>query len=461
MFFLTYLRRELLRRMRQAVVIALGLAIGVGLVITVVAATDGVHRAQTAVLHALYGIGTDMTVTKPPPAHSGAGHMFSPGPAAQHEDLLLPSQGLGLLDASSAATIARLSGVASAAGGLALTETKLNIPAASSAKSGLTIPTTIGIDGVDLTQPGLGPYGSTEVSAGRGFTRADSASNVVVVDSVYAASHKLHAGSAVVISRVPFRVIGMVRQPQTGTGASLYIPLARAQALASYQKLKSLTGRVDTIYVKATSSAALSSVQLKISALFPKATVTSSSSLANAVNGSLSSAARLATQLGRWLAIASLVAAFAVASLLTMAAVNRRVRELGTLKAIGWRSRRVVGQLMGESLVTGIIGAVLGIGVGLGGALLVRQLAPTLSASVTPSPGSAAPKVATISGGGVNAGVAPGSIHTVAVHLPAPVTISAILLAVVLATAGGLIAGSFASWRAARLRPADALGRVA
>ena len=38
--FLTYLRRELRRRMRQSVLIALGLAVGIRLVITVTA-----HRA--------------------------------------------------------------------------------------------------------------------------------------------------------------------------------------------------------------------------------------------------------------------------------------------------------------------------------------------------------------------------------------------------------------------------------
>jgi putative ABC transport system permease protein len=48
----------------------------------------------------------------------------------------------------------------------------------------------------------------------------------------------------------------------------------------------------------------------------------------------------------------------------------------------------------------------------------------------------------------------------VSVHLTAPVTLSTVLLAVVLALAGGLIAGSFGGWRAVRLRPADALGRV-
>src|SRR5580692_8237357 len=76
MFFLTYLRRELRRRMRQAVFIAIGLAIGIGLVITVIGASNGVKAAQAKVLRALYGIGTDVTVTasaKPPsgPLRSG------------------------------------------------------------------------------------------------------------------------------------------------------------------------------------------------------------------------------------------------------------------------------------------------------------------------------------------------------------------------------------------------------
>jgi len=50
--------------------------------------------------------------------------------------------------------------------------------------------------------------------------------------------------------------------------------------------------------------------------------------------------------------------------------------------------------------------------------------------------------------------------HTAQVHLSAPVTVGAIVLAVLLAIAGGLIAGGFGGWRAARLRPAAALSRV-
>ena len=43
----------------------------------------------------------------------------------------------------------------------------------------------------------------------------------------------------------------------------------------------------------------------------------------------------------------------------------------------------------------------------------------------------------------------------------APVGVTTVAVAVALAVAGGLIAGAFGGWRASRLRPADALSRVA
>src|SRR6201996_5755005 len=75
--FITYLLRELRRRMRQAVFIALGLALGVGLVITVTAAANGVSATQGTVLKSLYGVGTDVTVTQAPTAGSRGGPRFN------------------------------------------------------------------------------------------------------------------------------------------------------------------------------------------------------------------------------------------------------------------------------------------------------------------------------------------------------------------------------------------------
>jgi putative ABC transport system permease protein len=137
-FFLTYLRRELRRRMRQTVVIAVGLAVGIGLVVTITAATTGVRDAQAAVLHALYGIGTDITVTTepPPPPKPGspqaADFGLTPGATDQQLDLLGLPPGLGLLDQASIASIARSHGVSAAAGGLSLINQKLTVPSAAS-----------------------------------------------------------------------------------------------------------------------------------------------------------------------------------------------------------------------------------------------------------------------------------------------------------------------------------------
>jgi putative ABC transport system permease protein len=435
MFFLTYLRHELLRRKRQAVVIALGLAVGIGLVVTITAASAGVRKAQAEVLHSLYGLGTDITITTTPP-RTGSGNA-GPGAAPERELLTLP-QGLGVLDAASVTAVARVPGVAAAAGGLTLTDTTLEAPKVAGP---LPIPVTITVEGVDLSHTGLGPYAAAKISEGRPFAATDAASYVAVVDAAYASAHGLRPGSALTLGGRHFQVIGITRQPPGMGAASVYVPLAPAQAVASSPSLKTLTGHVDTIYVTATSGTALASVQKQISRILPNATLTSSSNLAEAVTGSLAGTARLASELGRWLSVASLAATFAVASLLTMASVSRRVRELGTLKALGWPGRRIVAQLMGESLVTGVVGAVLGIVIGFAGSGVIRLLAPKLSATVPQGAGTTGDA-------------------TVDVHLTAPVTLTVILLAVVLAIAGGLVAGSFGGWRASRLRPADALGRV-
>jgi len=521
--FFTYLRRELRRRMRQAIFIALGLALGVGLVITVTAASAGVKNAQGTVLHALYGVGTDVTVTKTPKAGS-----FSPGsfgfgfragtrsrPAAGtkiNDSTLAASPTLASIASSSVATVAGLHDVSAAAGGLTLNNRTISgtVPAVNvngggfgggsgngsgnggsgggqSFRANFTT-SSFGVAGVDIGEGELGPLSSGKLSSGRTFSASDANANVALVDASYATQHKLTTGSAIAVGNksgkaTNFKVVGIVSEPAGDNPSDVYIPLAVAQNLTG------LKNQVNTIYVAASNSSAISSVQSDISKALPGTTVTTSSDLASEVTGSLSSASSLANNLGKWLALAVLVAAFLLASLLTMAAVSRRVREFGTLKAIGWKSRRVIGQVMGEAVTLGLIGGVIGVGLGLAGAELVSKVSPKLSAVVGQTTGSATPGGARQFGfggagggggggfggsggggggggfgGGPGAGTfsRPGSAgHTVAVHLSAAVSANVILLAVALAVAGGLIAGIFGGWRAARLRPADALSKVA
>src|SRR5205823_1902711 len=176
------------------------------------------------------------------------------------------------------------------------------------------------------------PLSGARITSGRSFTSTEPNAKVAVLDSSYAKQHKLSVGSTLAIHGTKFAVIGIATSPTGGQSSNVYIPLARAQKLAGE------SGKVNRIYVRATSASNITAVKTEIEKVLPKATVTTADDLASQVTGSLSSAASLSRNLGTWLGIAALVAAFAVASLLTMSAVGRRVREFGTLKALGWRS---------------------------------------------------------------------------------------------------------------------------
>ncbi len=63
MFYARYLRAELLRRKGRTILTLLGLALGVGLVITISSLSSGLDDAQKTTLDPLAGIGTDLTVT--------------------------------------------------------------------------------------------------------------------------------------------------------------------------------------------------------------------------------------------------------------------------------------------------------------------------------------------------------------------------------------------------------------
>jgi putative ABC transport system permease protein len=478
--FFVYLRRELRRRIRQATFIALGLALGIGLVITVVAASDGVQNSQATVLHALYGVGTDITVTEPPAPGSSTAttfgftqelHDIKSGAVAAGTKISinnLATDQYGIINSGVLAKIAGQPGVTGAAGGLVLSDLTVTgtVPQITvgnglgSYKSSFTS-STFDVDGVDPANTALGPLSSGKITSGSTLTPADADAADAVVDSGYAAQNRLSTGGTIDVGGTDFRITGIVTAPQGGSPPDVYIPLAKAQQIGK-DGSSGLTHDVDTVYVTAASAADISAVQAEISKLLPSATVTDSSDLASEVTGSLSSASSLASNLGRWLSVAVLVAAFGLASLLTMTAVTRRVREFGTLKALGWSSRRIVGQVMGESMAIGIGGGAAGVCLGYVGATLIDKLAPKLSATV----GSASP--ASVTGPGKALGAAGGSTlkaltstnHTVSVMLTAPVTVDLIVVAVVLAICGGLIAGILGGWRAARMRPAAALAKV-
>ncbi|MET9897477.1 ABC transporter permease [Streptomyces sp. NPDC006446] len=485
--FFTYLRRELRRRRKAALVVASGLALGIALVIVVSSVSSGMEKAQGKVLQSLYGLGTDMTVTKAaaPATSSSERPRFnfdareSGSDKEQSSDRVMV-QGFQTLASSTVAKVDSQNGVADAVGGLSLQVIRVNgqftrgqfqqdpnsgnqqggrggggaQPAPQGTVKGGGADFDVNnysVYGTDVTKPALGPLTSSKITSGRTFKTSETNAKVVVADTSYAKEKKLKLGGTVTVKSVKYKIIGIATPDSGDAAANLYMPLQQAQTLSDSKN------KVTTIYVKASDSQQISSVKSTIQKNISGTTVTTSADLADTVSGSLSTASDLASNVGKWLSIAVLVAAFLVAGLLTSSAVSRRVREFGTLKALGWKSSRVTRQVVGEAIVNGLVGGALGIALGLAGAYVVTEISPNLQAQLG-NTGGGGP------GGGPGGGFGGPARQTASkaldVALTAPVSVDTIVVAVALAVAGGLIAGAFGGWRASRLRPADALRRV-
>jgi ABC-type antimicrobial peptide transport system permease subunit len=565
MFYVRYLRSELVGRRTRTILTLVGLALGVALVITISGLARGLDRAQKTALDPLSSIGTDLTVTLSPqkdtggfgPGGGGGGRdvveanqsavtdlskLGKPGTHFVH-DFFLPGTQL-TFPQKQTAKITSLPGVAAISTGLVLAAVhqegvvpkivakmkaggqqldirrQIKPPTAAEAaaiqacfqKLGVggnntqpnTQPTQPGgfggggggrggrggffsspaarkclparmqefrarittpeqtlkqvvnppqtniksssytIGGIDASEQSIGLVTPSQLTHGR-FLASNNAREALV-SSAYAKRHSLKLNSTIDLNGTKFRVVGTVSPPLGGQTADVYIPLARLQKLAGQ------AGLANVVLVRASSSSNVTKVQSEIkAALGTGAQVASAKEVAASINGSLVDAANLSHTLGVVLAIIAAVAAFLVAVLLTLSSIGKRVREIGTLKALGWSQRLVVRQILGECLATGVLGGLVGVALGVLATVAVGFFGPNLSASST-------------TGAGANDFLGLGSAlsrsASTSVSLTAPVSMTLLLFGFALALTGGLIAGGAGALRAARLRPADALRQM-
>ncbi|WP_203137929.1 ABC transporter permease [Microbacterium sp. JZ31] len=495
----TYLRRELAGRKKQTAIVAAGLAIAIALVIIVNALAAGVRDAQAAALETVYGVGTDLTVTgaQAEPGEGGGRPSFQfgedggtendDGSTTLSQSQLMTDFRRGTLESSVVDTVAGLDGVSAASGALSLTNTTFDgeLPAApSDATDGETADGDaaeggmpqggapqggggfgggeFGVDsftvlGIESSDAAVGPLSAVELVDGRLLTADDAGQDVVVLDETYAASSELSVGGTLDVGGTEMEIVGVVASAssEADTAANAYLPLDVAQDISGAGDV------VSTVYVQAVSSDRIAAVQTALEETLPDATVSSQLDLASTVSGSLSSASALIANLGTWLSVIVLAVAVVLAVLFTISGVSRRTREFGTLKAIGWSNRRVVGQVAGESVVQGLVGGALGVALGLAGVLAINLIHPTISSTASAAPaGGPGGGMAGPGGGGPGAmGQAAQSATDIA--LSAPVSLTVLAAAVGLAILAGLVAGAFGGWRASRLSPAEALRSVA
>lgn len=505
--FLTYLRRELRNRRKQTVVVAIGLAVAIALVMVVNSVSAGVRDAQASVLESVYGVGTDVTVTQAGEPGAGGpgrfdfgaeeGEASEDGTRSLAQDRLSVAPGSASFDASALETVAALDHVTGVAATLSLQNTSFSgempdfeamqeqleqgtrptaAPGGDAAGGSSFDVTSFDVTGVDPATDAVGPLTTVEVAEGRTLTADDADANIAVLDATYAQQQELAVGDTLTLAGTELEIVGTVTSTTgegVATASDVYVPLAVAQTLAS------LDGQVTDLYVSVDSASNVDEVASAIEAVLPDASVSTQSDLAEGVTGSLSTASSLVGTLGTWLSIIVLAAAFGLAILFTVSGVNRRTRELGTLKAIGWSRNRVVGQVAGESVAQGLIGGVAGVLLGGLAVAAINLAGITLSGSSGGGAfsfgggGDVGDRLQQLGGQAPDGGaVAPGAgggpfggggaaASAVDVVLSAPVSLWIVLAAVGLAVLGGLLAGVVGGRRAARLRPAEALRSLA
>ena len=422
MFYLGYMLSELRRRKGRTLLTALGLGVGVGLVVTVSALSKGLDNAQEKVLEPLTGVGTDMSVTRPLKFTDNG----QQGPAASRQserDQLQKENGRG---ASTSATrrkpgekftrtdfmsAAQLSFPASQvrqdrqarrrAGrrrqphaqrgddqghGAQAAASSGRRRAAAAGRRPQRAPfdfNSLSVTGVDQTKPALGADRPDQITKGRYLTTG--AAREAVLNESYARRNGLerrqdgHARRQVLHGR-------RARELAARRPGLRRLREARASCRSSSDR----EGRVNTVQVRADSGDDVAAVAKAIKATMTGASVTTAADLADRVGGSLVDAKNLSGKLGTALTIVALVAAFLIASLLTLSSVTKRIRELGTLKALGWPQRKVVRQVTGESLLQGALGGVLGALIGIGGAALDDRARRRRSRRRSPAPSGAA-----------------------------------------------------------------------
>lgn len=239
----------------------------------------------------------------------------------------------------------------------------------------------------------------------------------VMLGQLLADSLGKKAGDTMDIQGTPFTVAGVYHGGSALEAGALIMPIG------PLQKLASLEGKVTAFHVRLrpatageTADERLHKGEAAIEAALPGLrAVPAAERASNNQLVVLAHAVAWGTSI-----IALLMGALGIANTMAMS-VFERTGELGVLRALGWRGRRVMSLVLMEAAGLGVGGGLLGI---IGGWALLRLLASL-------------PKTASI----------------VSSSLPLSTLADALVVAVLV----GLVAGILPAWRAARLSPVEAM----
>ena len=281
---------------------------------------------------------------------------------------------------------------------------------------------------------------------GRFLEKGDE--GVVVVDASFATQNGLGVGDAIAVAGRSLAIVGVVDSTSVGkvANANLYIPLGDAQALASIAPsvLAVHDMRPDDanlLFVKAEQTQAEKNVVTAAEEIM------GDQALVSAAESFTEQLGALFGLVDRFGVIVGLVAlSFAVAVLLrtVAASVWERRREIGMMRAVGWRRRDVSRLLVTEALAVATSGATVGLGVALLLTMLMRRSTVTI-----PVPWELTPSPHFLPGGAIEVAVV--------VPLAASITPTMALVAFGLSLLAAALVGVWSTRRLANIKPAEVL----
>jgi putative ABC transport system permease protein len=183
------------------------------------------------------------------------------------------------------------------------------------------------------------------------------------------------AGDRLDVAGLPFEVVGIFESESLFENGALIMPLA------TLQKMMGRQGQVTGFVITATASdpGFLNDLRRRLESAIPGVAATPARDYVVA-----DTQIRLAKAMAWTTAAVSLILG-AVGMLNTMLmSIFERTREIGLLRAVGWRRRRVLALVLGEALVIALAGTVLGAVLAVLG-LRALTLSPTARGFIDPN----------------------------------------------------------------------------
>ncbi len=232
----------------------------------------------------------------------------------------------------------------------------------------------------------------------------------LLLGKVCAKNLKKKIGDPITVSGNAFRVVGIY---ETGVG---YEDGGAVMALAEAQRVFKKPNQVSFYFIKLKDTRQADVVKHQVEAHWPQVSVSRSSEFADKTND-LRTFRSMTTALS-FLAI--VIGGVGIMNAMLMS-VFERTREIGTLRALGWRRRRVIGMIVRESLALSFLSGLVGIAFGVG-----------LGTLITFEP-------------------------TMGVFLKGNYTFALLAQAMIVALVLGVIGAVYPAWRASNLSPIEAL----